>query len=116
MLEEAARSDWLVAEEKFGRGEDADALAYLARASRYTPRSSLPAEASIAALLSAPIAHSPTSFQGHTGSVNSAVFSSDGQRVLTASGDNTARLWEAESGKLLATFQGHTGEVMMRGL
>jgi len=28
--------------------------------------------------------------------------------VLTASEDNTARLWEAESGKLLATFQGHT--------
>ena len=31
--------------------------------------------------------------------------------MLTASGDKTARLWEAESGKLLATFQGHTGPV-----
>jgi WD40 repeat protein len=28
--------------------------------------------------------------------------------VLTASNDSTARLWEAESGKLLVTFRGHT--------
>jgi len=40
--------------------------------------------------------------------------------VLTASWDNTARLWEAETGmlmatgKLLATFQGHTGAVNRR--
>ena len=50
-------------------------------------------------------------FQGHTGQGYSAVFSPDGRRVLTASDDKTARLWEAESGKLLATFQGHTGRV-----
>jgi WD domain, G-beta repeat len=31
--------------------------------------------------------------------------------VLTASLDKTARLWDADSGKLLATFQGHTGRV-----
>jgi WD40 repeat protein len=33
---------------------------------------------------------------------------------LTTSGDKTARLWEAESGELLATFQGHTGPVTRR--
>ena len=31
--------------------------------------------------------------------------------MLTASDDGTARLWEAESGKLLVTFQGHTDRV-----
>jgi len=33
--------------------------------------------------------------EGHTNSVNSAVFSPNDKRILTASGDNTARLWPA---------------------
>jgi WD40 repeat protein len=50
-------------------------------------------EAAIPAELSAPIAHSQATFQGHTGPVWSAVFNPDGRRVLTASSDKTARLW-----------------------
>jgi hypothetical protein len=46
----------------------------------------------------------------HTDFVNSAVFSPDGRRILTASNDNTARLWDSD-GKPLATLQGHTGVV-----
>ena len=33
-----------------------------------------------------------TTLQGHTGSVQSAVFSPDGQRIVTASQDDTARV------------------------
>src|SRR5712692_7681740 len=33
--------------------------------------------------------------QGHTDSVTSAVFSPDGQRVVTASADKTARVWRS---------------------
>jgi WD40 repeat protein len=40
-----------------------------------------------------------------------AAFSPDGKCVVTASFDNTARVWDAESGQLLATLAGHTGSV-----
>jgi WD40 repeat protein len=48
---------------------------------------------------------------GHTGSVFSAAFSPDGAQVVTASQDNTARLWGAKTGASLAVLQGHTGSV-----
>jgi WD40 repeat protein len=37
----------------------------------------------------------------------SATFSPDGQRVVTSSNDHTARIWDAATGKLLATLEGH---------
>ena len=46
----------------------------------------------------------------HAGPVTSAEFSPDGSHILTASWDKTAKLWEAASGKLLATFN-HDGPV-----
>jgi WD40 repeat protein len=39
------------------------------------------------------------------------VFAPDGGRILTASNDNTARLWDRH-GKPLATLAGHTGWVL----
>ena len=48
---------------------------------------------------------------GHEVSVNSAVFSPDGQYILTASADQTARLWEKASGKQIMTYHGHEGPV-----
>jgi conflict system STAND superfamily ATPase/WD40 domain-containing protein len=52
-----------------------------------------------------------TSLEGHTGGVWSARFSPDGTRVLTASWDRTAKLWEGSTGRLLASLEGHTGKV-----
>ena len=52
-----------------------------------------------------------TILRGHDGLVWSAAFSPDGARVVTASEDKTARLWDAATGKPLAVLRGHDDEV-----
>ena len=47
----------------------------------------------------------------HQDVVFSAQFSPDGTRVVTASGDKTARLWDAKSGKPLGEAMEHQGSV-----
>jgi WD40 repeat protein len=37
-------------------------------------------------------------FDGHTFNVNGAWFSPDGRRILSVSGDRTARTWDVETG------------------
>jgi hypothetical protein len=49
--------------------------------------------------------------EGHSGAVFDAAFSPDGQRVVTASADKTARVWNASSGQVIARLEGHSGEV-----
>jgi WD40 repeat protein len=48
---------------------------------------------------------------GHQEPVDSAVFSPDGKRVVTASWDRTARVWDAATGKQIALLSGHQGWV-----
>jgi len=47
--------------------------------------------------------------EGHTGAVWGAALSADGRLLATGGGDGTVRLWETQSGRLLASLQGHTG-------
>ncbi len=51
------------------------------------------------------------SLEGHTERITDAVFPPDGARVLTASDDGTARLWDASSGETLGVREGHTKSV-----
>ncbi len=49
--------------------------------------------------------------RGHTDAVNSAAFSPDGRRLVSASSDKTVRIWDATSGAQLAVLHGH-GDVV----
>ena len=49
--------------------------------------------------------------KGHTGSVYSVVFSSDGKTLASGSADNTIRLWDVKTQKHIYTLTGHNGEI-----
>lgn len=40
------------------------------------------------------------------------LFPNSDQQILTGSGDSTCALWDVESGQLLQSFHGHSGDVM----
>ncbi len=48
---------------------------------------------------------------GHSGPVYSACYSPDGGRIATASGDGTARCWDAKTGSRILTIAAHSGNV-----
>ena len=50
-------------------------------------------------------------FYGHTGIVYGGAFSPDGMSIVTASGDMTARVWEAGTGRLISVLRGHTARL-----
>ena len=49
--------------------------------------------------------------KGHSNLVIQAVFSPDGRKILTASYDNTARVWDASTHRCLLTLSGHLAPV-----
>ena len=48
---------------------------------------------------------------GHTNTVQSVAVTPDGDRFVTASGDNTVRIWNAKTFVELGTLKGHSGWV-----
>jgi hypothetical protein len=51
----------------------------------------------------------------HLAWVYSVVFSPDGTRLLSGSEDHTMRLWDIASGRLIRTFEGHSGSIQSVG-
>jgi WD40 repeat protein len=49
--------------------------------------------------------------RGHALAVHGAAFSADGRFVVTAGADNSARVWDAQSGREVARLLGHTRPV-----
>ncbi|MEO7924792.1 MAG: caspase family protein [Chitinophagaceae bacterium] len=52
-----------------------------------------------------------TNFRGNAAYVNSAVFSPDEKKILTTSFDNTAKIWNTNTGHFLFALKGHKGIV-----
>ena len=50
--------------------------------------------------------------QGHYGVINTVRFAPDGLAVVTASDDNTAKVWATADGKEIATLRGHESRVI----
>ena len=49
--------------------------------------------------------------KGHSDTVTSVTFSADGTRVATGSWDNSAKVWNAETGREILTLEGHSHAV-----
>ncbi len=49
--------------------------------------------------------------QGHSSELACAVFSPDGQFILTASQDTTAKIWDSQTGQCLLTLEGHSERI-----
>ncbi|MFO1000047.1 MAG: WD40 repeat domain-containing protein [Planctomycetaceae bacterium] len=54
-------------------------------------------------------AQEPGYFSGHNGAVMMAAFAEDNDRVVTASSDLTAKLWDVKTGQILQSWGQHTG-------
>ncbi|AET38220.1 Rsa4p Ecym_2498 [Eremothecium cymbalariae DBVPG len=52
-----------------------------------------------------------TRMTGHQKLVNHVAFSPDGRYIVSASFDNSIKLWEGSSGKFISTFRGHVASV-----
>jgi len=47
----------------------------------------------------------------HTSGIVEVAFSHDGRQIISGSGDNTIKLWDATSGRLIRTYSGHTSSI-----
>lgn len=103
--------DYLQALELAIDGSKPEALRLLADSLRLQPQDN-PASSLIFELLTEQRANTPLKLHGHTGTITSAAYSSDGTKILTASEDHTARLWDARTGSQLTPPLQHEDAVI----
>jgi WD40 repeat protein len=111
-LRHASWASFNQAERQFRLGEWREGIALLARAIKFNPENQIASERFFQELIvhrenAQPL---PIATFEHQDLVVNASFSPDGARILTASADNSAKLWDAATGKLIASFD-HQGSV-----
>jgi WD40 repeat protein/serine/threonine protein kinase len=111
-LRQASWTSFSQAERQFQLGEWREGIALLARAIKFDPENQVASQRFFQEL----IVHRGKALPpliasfAHRDAVAHVNFSPDGARILTASWDETAKLWDAASGKLIASFA-HQGIV-----
>ena len=109
--EAASRGNVSLARYSKEGGNNAQSLAYLAEALRMNPENR-EASGLTAVMLTQLGWHVPlTRSMQHDDAVRTAEFSPDGQKLVTLSSDNTARLWDAATGKPVGEPMKHHGYV-----
>ena len=103
--------DLAVMYQKQSDSVDPRTLAHLARALRTSGDARLPRQYLVSLLRDSPWSLAQTEPMRHEGMVIAASFSPDGRRIVTASEDKTARVWDAESGKPVGEPMRHEGAV-----
>jgi WD domain, G-beta repeat len=111
-VETLSQADLWCGVELVKQGKDAEALASLARAVRGDPKNHAAMVRLYTLLISQHSWLLPITVPlRHDDEVLSASFSPDGTRVVTASQDKTARLWDASSGQPIGDPMRHEGPV-----
>ncbi len=105
-----ANTDFLLAQHLIADGKKADALAYLTR-SLSINSSNEAALLRLSDLLTYSSWTVPTVVLQHNDRVNYVEFSPDGKRIVTASADQTARVWDALTGEPLTEPLRHSRRV-----
>jgi WD40 repeat protein/serine/threonine protein kinase len=111
-LQQASWASFNQGERQLRLGEWPEALTLLARAIKFNPANEVASQRFFQELIVHRAKALPpllASFD-HQDVVYAASFSPDGTRILTASWDKTAKLWDAASGKLIFSFP-HKGTV-----
>ncbi len=103
--------DYLQALGMAKEGSSPEALRLLADSVRLQPENN-PASALIFELLIEQRANTPLRLRGHTGKILYAGYSNDGSKIVTASDDHTARIWDARTGSPLTPPLQHDETVM----
>jgi WD40 repeat protein/serine/threonine protein kinase len=110
-LRQASWTSFNQAERQFRLGEWREGIALLARAIKFDPANQVATERFFQELIVHHEKALPSLVASFTDrDVVYVVFSPDGARILTASWDKTAKLWDAASGRLIRVFA-HEGAV-----
>ncbi len=107
-----ARAEYLEALILAEEGSRPEALGLLAESLRLQPENN-PAAPLTFELLAELRTNSRFVLRGHRGTVLYAAYSPDGSRIVTASADHTARLWDARTGQQIDPALEHHGDVRM---